>query len=406
MSLLSKALVLKLFDGFTVQRWNDQMRPIDFPEIDKHALKSITAFVLAHYATAAGKSVNLPRLIHGILYEYMRRVALADIKSPVYNKIRSRHPQHFARLGEWVYGQYATLTEDQPFLDGFRAYLSESFYPGSTEEQIANAAHSYASLAEYRLIAPFARNKKQADAILQTLTQQVRQFESLPGVTNLLTEDDSTARFIDLFGELRHQVRWGALPRLPKTSVLGHSFYTGALAFIFAQTLSPAPCAARLSNAFFGGLFHDLPEALTRDIINPVKTSVDELPSVIAEIEEELIAEEVFPLLTTLPAMQQQIAWILKNEFANKYILNGETVLTDDDTFPPELNADSYSPYDGRLLKVCDRLAAFLEAHVTIQMGITPPSMQEAWYTTAARYRNVDVEGGVRIGTLYATLVR
>ncbi len=35
---------------------------------------------------------------------------------------------------------------------------------------------------------------------------------------------------------------------------------------------------------FLFSLFHDLPEALTRDIITPVKYSVDDLSEIIAEI--------------------------------------------------------------------------------------------------------------------------
>ena len=38
----------------------------------------------------------------------------------------------------------------------------------------------------------------------------------------------------------------------------------------------------------------------------------------------------------------------------------------------------SLDPKDGALIKVCDRLAAFMEAHSSIRNGVSASSMQEA----------------------------
>ena len=47
-----------------------------------------------------------------------------------------------------------------------------------------------------------------------------------------------------------------------------------------------------LSVTFLCGLFHDLPEVLTRDIISPVKRSVPGLDELIKKIEERLVTEK------------------------------------------------------------------------------------------------------------------
>ena len=41
-------------------------------------------------------------------------------------------------------------------------------------------------------------------------------------------------------------------------------------------------------------------------------------------------------------------------------------------------NRDALDPKDGQMLKICDWLAAFLEAHSSIRNGISSPHLQEA----------------------------
>ncbi len=43
-----------------------------------------------------------------------------------------------------------------------------------------------------------------------------------------------------------------------------------------------------------------------------------------------------------------------------------------------KFNMDNLEPKDGQLLKMCDWLAAFLEAHSSIRNGISSPHLVEA----------------------------
>ena len=46
-------------------------------------------------------------------------------------------------------------------------------------------------------------------------------------------------------------------------------------------------------NDFLCGLFHDLPEVLTRDIISPIKRSIQGLDDLIKDIEKRQVAEKI-----------------------------------------------------------------------------------------------------------------
>jgi putative hydrolase of HD superfamily len=63
-------------------------------------------------------------------------------------------------------------------------------------------------------------------------------------------------------------------------------------------------------------------------------------------------------------------------------------------------NDDRYSPIDGRIIRACDELAAFLEAHLSIGYGITSPHLVDAERTIPERYRDT-VIGGIDFGRLY-----
>ncbi|MGH2248669.1 HD domain-containing protein, partial [Enterococcus faecalis] len=78
-------------------------------------------------------------------------------------------------------------------------------------------------------------------------------------------------------------------------SVLGHMLTVALFAYFYSKDVNA--CDKRLENNFYTALFHDLPEALTRDIISPVKYSVDELSDIIAEYEIIKIEDDILPFI-------------------------------------------------------------------------------------------------------------
>ena len=189
-------------------------------------------------------------------------------------------------------------------------------------------------------------------------------FYDLEGLKQLALYN-SYQKFIDLCGQLRFQIRWANLHRIPQTSVLGHSLFVAILSYLF--TLEVGGCPKRLYNNYFIGLFHDLPEVLTRDIISPVKRSIDGLSELIKEYELEQMEKIVYPLLPKM--IKDEIANFTEDEFENLISLNGKkekkTILEINESY----NSGEFSPRDGKIVKVSDELSAFIEAYVAIENG-------------------------------------
>ena len=55
---MNKTLALKIFEGFSIQRWNDLIRPFDIVEMDKAAEKMVLAYIIGKYEEHNGKYID------------------------------------------------------------------------------------------------------------------------------------------------------------------------------------------------------------------------------------------------------------------------------------------------------------------------------------------------------------
>ena len=46
---MKKEFTLKIFEAFSIERWNDLVRPFEIIEMDKHAEKTVVAYIIAKY---------------------------------------------------------------------------------------------------------------------------------------------------------------------------------------------------------------------------------------------------------------------------------------------------------------------------------------------------------------------
>lgn len=398
--MFSSAKILKeLFKGFTVLRWNDKLRPVEFIEIDKHAHKMMIAWCIGKYEESNGKVVDWLNVIRGGVYELLRRIVIRDIKNPIFYKIKHEFPIAYRKLNHWVFEQLASDIEDTAFKEELRQFIIDETLIDSYSQEVLDAAHKYSSYIEFLLIKQLNPTGYQIDQIDKQMLKDLDKYLNFNGVKKIITRQ-RIAKFIDLCGQLRFQIRWSQTPRIPRTSVLGHSMFVACLAYFFARDLNA--CPKRIYNDFFGGLFHDLPEAVTRDIMHPVKTSSEDFQSIINEIEQSLAEKEIYALLED--DWRDEIRYFTQEEFTNKIVLNDEVMKNIPfDDVNTKYNFDAYNPYDGELIRAADQMAAFLEANSSIQYGICSQELQNA--IIMIRQKFAKQLGSIDFARLYEALV-
>jgi putative hydrolase of HD superfamily len=99
-------------------------------------------------------------------------------------------------------------------------------------------------------------------------------------------------------------------------------------------------------------------------------------------------------------AWQPEMRMFTEDEFASKVTIEGKLQSTTSDTITASYNEDRYNPVDGELVKAADELAAFMEAYLALENGISNPQLQKAVQEKRLSYRNKTI-AGVNLGKLY-----
>ena len=356
-------LIYNFFDAANMRRWNDHLRPADLNELDKQAHKMVIAWVIAKYEG----EVNWKELIEHAMFSFIRRTVLTDLKPQLFHRIVKEKEKE---MNEFVLREFDRNMPDinKGFRERFDAYLNRDGV--SREGRIVKAAHYLATAWEFKLLYKANPTMFGIDRTKEEIDRQIREYEDIAGVKNLMSAKD-TIDFINLCGQLRFQRRWARVPRIPETTVLGHMLLVANM--VFLHNMDVKADDERIYRDYFTALFHDLPEVLTKDVITPIKTSIDGLDGLLSEYEKEMMSEAVLPLLPK--------EW--HEEFRS-------------------LVADPFDGPGGREIKVCDHLAAYMEAHVSERYGVSSVPLSKG--KTELREKLLSSDTGIDAKTLIEQL--
>jgi putative hydrolase of HD superfamily len=395
--MIQKELIEKIYVAASMQRWMDHIRPVEYSELDKQAHKMMIAFLIGKYEELInGKGrIDWSRLVEGGLFEFLQRVVLTDIKPPIFNRIKSKHGDVLNRL--MLENLSRTMEGVKGLRTRFETYLTDP-EEAAFEKSVLKAAHDLATYWEFRMIYELNQNIYGIDATKKRIESEVEAHYGLAGVQQIVLYKKSQG-FVDLCGQLRFQQRWAQTQRVPKTSVLGHMLIVAILSYLLSLEITT--CRERLYNNYFAALFHDLPEVLTRDIVSPVKRSFEGLEDTIKEIEQELLSESILPLLPEQWHSEMRYFYFTEDPFENKVIEKGKVRSGFSvEEITERYDSDEYQPLDGNIIFLCDKLAAYLEAVLSIKHGISSRVLTDAKNKLRSKYGQT-VVGGIPFGQLW-----
>jgi putative hydrolase of HD superfamily len=346
---LNGDILYLMFDTANMHRWNDHLRTIDLTELDKQAHKAAIAWVLGKYEEEGGTKLDWSKIIEHSLFSFIQRSVMTDLKPQVFHRIISEKSEEVNKYVLSCFDENVPDT-DEEFRSRLESYLwSEK---RSKEDDIIRAAHYLATKWEFKTIYDANRSMYGIENTKKEIEEQIQQHTDLIGVRKQL-EDENTFDFIDLVGQLRFQQRWARTPRIPRTTVLGHSLMVADM--IFLNDFDRKADNRQIYNNFYTALFHDLPEVLTKDVISPIKANVDGLAHLLESYERELVQSKIMPLLPA--SWHKEIEFMVYEPFT--------------DTGDP-----LHGKRTGKDIKSCDLLAAYIEAKVSRCYGISSKQLQ------------------------------
>jgi putative hydrolase of HD superfamily len=380
-----------------MQRWNDKLRPMQFIEMDKQAHKMVIAYFIGRFEEKYSR-IRWTEIIEGGIFEFLQRMVITDIKPTIFHKIKE-DPVRYREFHEWIYKELLPVMDPlgREFCERYRDHAF-STEPTLTK-RILNIAHMVSSKWEFDFIERANPNGYDIDFIKKDFEEKMELYYDLEGIKQLALFN-SYRKFIDLCGQLRFQIRWANLHRIPQTSVMGHSLFVAMLSYLF--TLEINGCEKRLYNNYFTGLFHDLPEVLTRDIISPVKRSIEGLSDLIKLYEREQMDKIVYPLVPDI--MHQEIEKFTENEFENIILENNEIRKTTVEKISSDYNDNRFDPRDGTIVKAADELSAYIEALAAIENGNHADEFTRARKFLKNKYIEIREIAGINIASLFTAL--
>jgi len=395
--MIRKPFLLKIFDAANMQRWNDKIRPVELRELDKQAHKMIIAYLLGKFEEERGsEGFSWTEIVEGGIFEFLQRLVVTDLKPQLLYRIKEDRVR-YKKLNEWVYKQIEVIISSigSDFCRKFRDYFLDP--TEDLNRRILNAAHFYATKWEFDIIERANPNGYEIAEIKGNLQARQQKYYDLEGMRQLQLYPN-LGNFSDLCGQLRFQIRWSHLHRVPKTSVLGHMLIVAILSYLFS--LEIGACTKRCMNNYLTGLFHDLPEVLTRDIIDPVKKSVKGLSGLIKEYEKEEMDRRMYSLIPE--KWHPEMRMFTEDEFKNIVTIEGGgTERKKSDEISRNFNNDVYNPRDGEIVKAADDLAAFIETYLALKSGVTSQELEDAKNSLRRRYGGKTISG-IRFGEIYA----
>lgn len=369
--MIAPSLIDYCFRAASIGRWNDYPRTVPLMELDKQAHKFIIAYFLAKSEPI---SINFNHLIEAGIFEFLRRVVVTDIRPDVFHKALQKKSK---QINEWVIIKLEDTLENidnGKFFERFKCYLSDNSM-WEKERFILKAASYLATRWEFAIIYQNSQFLSDIERVKASVEEELEDYYELIGVRKIAL-NKKLAHIVDLGGRLRFQKRWAQTPRVPETSVLGHMLIVALFSYFYSLKIDA--CNTRVQYNFFSALFHDLPEALTRDIISPVKYSVSGLDDIINEYEMGQIQDAILPYVPF--KLQDEFSYLLglhkgkKDEFTNRIYEKNINIVDTLATY----NEDRFRAIDGVAIKQCDKLAAFIEATLSISHGVKSRELVDA----------------------------
>lgn len=366
---------------FCLNRWNMQPRIETWTEAENIAF-------CAHVVYAIGCQSGLDDdvLYHAVtrtLLKSLNKHYLSDISVDIRDRIRRRDASAWARIVNEAAEVTARLVRSDA-RDAIRSYLTfEGSYGSGTRGPRISAGmkkriENLVSFCQYRVAQIECEPNLQAFRYPQSdyeekFEQIDAKMRALDGYDELRRATEELTEYIYLIRSLKHARRWNRMNRFIESSVLAHIFLVAVLVVIFSETLSGRLNDFRTKHARFRailwGLFHDLPEMLTGDLITPVKEIIDRnAPDLLQQVQCDLIAE-----------MSERLPDPLRQRIEAGRLL-------------AEPSKDS--PFSiASLVKDCDTLAALLECAFEKSVGNNNPEIGRAFarYVGALQNSEFDV---------------
>ncbi len=264
------------------------------------------------------------------MFGSLKWLMLSDINAWTRDYITSINAKIYEQVEEEALKKIFSL----PWIDSIKLdiqqTLSSSF---QKEDLILQAARKYSAWCECQVNAKVYLETFEVPLgiIENELEELSKQLVSM----NLLLKNENYKKYLTHIRRLSHSIRWSWENRLVPISVMAHLVIVAMITYFIAMIEDEKWQKYDLKKMLFTALYHDIPEAITGDIISPVKNSVPWFAEVIDQAEKNMLGDYLFCHIE--PHYKEYISQFMFHPFESE---------------------------DGKMVKYADILSALYEAKI------------------------------------------
>ena len=271
-----------------LRRWTSDITDSKYDELAKQAINGIITFFLACEEEHAGKSVHWENFPKIALYRcFQKAYTLADVSEGEVKSICNTGgiPMEKVALAT---SQIIQKKTEKEFCEKLEKAMC------SNEVRIFKAATSIATYIE------LSENRHNFNGGYEdkakSIVESMRDYMDISGFEKYSSEYSPMFCMLKTISRLRNQSRWIIYARPIDCSVLGHLMDTAIFAYLMSLEENPED-EIRATQMFFLGLFHDIPEAWTKDIPSPIKDTIEGFRDATEVFELDMVEKNMYSLL-------------------------------------------------------------------------------------------------------------
>ncbi len=283
-------LKLMLTRGLSMKRWNNFPRIEDVSHMDNVGYVLHIALFLAYLEEKNWKSIDKEFLIKRIIFNSFLSLLISDINSWTREYIKNIDNSIFKKIEElWIQNLMDLDSPEYIKYDIKETILNQT---NELELSIISAAKKYAWLNECLI------NSKIYSDTYEVPLKEINDFLSNKRKTlkslDILLWNDDYRKYLSHIRRLSHSMRWSWQTRIFPISVMSHLVVITFVAYVIWKIENYNWANFDIQELLLKTIYHDIPEAITWDIITPTKKSVDWFEKVLEKVEIKMMDDYIF----------------------------------------------------------------------------------------------------------------
>ena len=288
--MIGTLLNLMLGRGLTMKRWNNFPRIEEVSHLDNLGFVIHVALFLAYLEEQKWKKIDKLFLIKRLIFASFNRLVLADINSWTREYILSLDKEIFKKLEDKALEKILELEGPENIKQDIKDTLNDD--SKELELLIIEAAKKYAGYRECIINSRvYSEVYEKTFNIIKADLEKTR--SKLPSLDELLS-NENYEKYLSHVRGLSHSFRWIQENRQFPISVMAHLVYVTFISYIIWTLENDNGSDLVIEELLLKSIYHDIPEAITGDIITPTKRSIPGFVEILETVELKMMEDYMF----------------------------------------------------------------------------------------------------------------